>query len=314
MIDKIILANPRGFCAGVNRAINIVEKVLHKYGKPIYVRHKLVHNDYVINDLSKRGVIFVEEIDAVPNKSVLIFSAHGVSKKVREQAKNKNLTIFDATCPLVSKVHMEVSRANKNYMEVILIGHFDHPEVEGTIGQYIINNHKKQIYLIESKSDAWLLEVNDPNNLSLATQTTLSIDSTKEICAILQHRFPKIVFPRKNDICYATFNRQNALKKLTLLVDIILVIGSKDSSNSMRLLELANNTGKLSYLIEHVNDIQKQWFFGIKNIGITAGASAPDILINQVIEKLSKFSTNDCVIEEMVAEKEDIFFNIPNNI
>ncbi|URJ33296.1 4-hydroxy-3-methylbut-2-enyl diphosphate reductase [Candidatus Blochmannia vicinus] len=308
---KVVLANPRGFCAGVNRAINIVEKAIQVYGTPIYVKHELVHNSYVVNQLSKKGIVFIEQINEVPNGSVLIFSAHGVSKKIREEAKIKSLVVLDATCPLVTKVHMEVARANRNDMEVILIGHAGHPEVEGTMGQYISKNSEKKIYLVESQSDAWLLKVNYPNNLFLVTQTTLSIDDTAEIVTILHKRFPNILSSRKNDICYATFNRQNALKNLALTVEIIFVVGSRMSSNSMRLIELAHRIGKISYLISHANDIQKDWLRGINNIGITAGASAPDILVHQVLNKLRILSKDHFVVEEMIGQEENMFFNMP---
>ncbi|URJ29682.1 4-hydroxy-3-methylbut-2-enyl diphosphate reductase [Blochmannia endosymbiont of Camponotus modoc] len=308
---KVVLANPRGFCAGVNRAINIVEKTIQIYGTPIYVRHELVHNDYVVTQLSKKGVIFIERLDEVPNGSVLIFSAHGVSKKIREQSKIKNLIIIDATCPLVTKVHKEVSRANRNNMEVILIGHSGHPEVEGTMGQYISTNSGQKIYLVESQSDAWSIQVNHPNHLLFVTQTTLSIDDTAKIIAILNKRFPNIVGPRKHDICYATFNRQNALKNLASTVEMIFVVGSITSSNSVRLMELARRIGKITYLISHANDIQKNWLCGVNNIGITAGASAPDILVLQVIEKLRVLSTDHVVVEEMIGEEENIFFDTP---
>ncbi|URJ28466.1 4-hydroxy-3-methylbut-2-enyl diphosphate reductase [Candidatus Blochmannia vicinus (nom. nud.)] len=308
---KVVLANPRGFCAGVNRAINIVEKAIQVYGAPIYVKHELVHNSYVVNQLSKKGIVFIEQINEVPNGSVLIFSAHGVSKKIREEAKIKSLIVLDATCPLVTKVHMEVARANRNDMEVILIGHAGHPEVEGTMGQYISKNSEKKIYLVESQSDAWLLKVNYPNNLFLVTQTTLSIDDTAKIVTILHKRFPNILSSRKNDICYATFNRQNALKNLALTVEIIFVVGSRMSSNSMRLIELAHRIGKISYLISHANDIQKDWLRGINNIGITAGASAPDILVHQVLNKLRILSKDHFVVEEMIGQEENMFFNMP---
>ncbi|URJ24207.1 4-hydroxy-3-methylbut-2-enyl diphosphate reductase [Blochmannia endosymbiont of Camponotus sp.] len=308
---RVILANPRGFCAGVKRAINIVEKTIQVYGTPIYVRHELVHNDYVVTQLSKKGVIFIERPDEAPNGSVLIFSAHGVSKKIREQAKIKNLIIIDATCPLVTKVHREVSRANRNNMEVILIGHSSHPEVEGTMGQYISTNSRQKIYLVGSQSDAWSIQVNYPNHLFFVTQTTLSIDDTAEIIAILHKRFPNIMGPRKNDICYATFNRQNALKNLALMVEMIFVVGSITSSNSVRLMELARRIGKIAYLISHANDIQKNWLRGVNNIGITAGASAPDILVLQVIEKLRVLSADHVVVEEMIGEEENVFFDTP---
>ncbi|WP_331828743.1 4-hydroxy-3-methylbut-2-enyl diphosphate reductase [Candidatus Blochmannia sp. SNP] len=308
---KVVLANPRGFCAGVNRAISIVEKAIQAYGTPIYVKHELVHNSYVVNKLSKKGIIFIEQINEVPNGSILIFSAHGVSKKIREEAKIKKLVILDATCPLVTKVHMEVSRANRNDMEVILIGHAGHPEVEGTMGQYIPKNSGRKIYLVQSRSDALLLQVNYPNNLFLVTQTTLSIDDTAEIVTILHKRFPNILSPRKNDICYATFNRQNALKNLALTVEIIFVVGSRMSSNSMRLIELAHRIGKIAYLISHANDIQRDWLHGINNVGITAGASAPDVLVHQVLNKLRILSKDHLVVEEMIGQEETMFFNTP---
>ncbi|WP_159715522.1 4-hydroxy-3-methylbut-2-enyl diphosphate reductase [Blochmannia endosymbiont of Camponotus nipponensis] len=308
---RVILANPRGFCAGVNRAIKIVERAILKYGAPIYVRHELVHNDYVVTQLSEKGVIFIERLDEVPNGSVIIFSAHGVSKKVREQAQVKKLIIFDATCPLVTKVHMEVSRADRNDMEVILIGHSGHPEVEGTMGQYISKNSGGKIYLVESQSDAWLLQVNNPNHLFFVTQTTLSVDDAANIIAILRKRFPNIMSSRKTDICYATFNRQNALKDLALMVDMIFVVGSKKSSNSVRLIELAHRIGKIAYLIGHANEIQGDWLRGINNIGITAGASAPDILVDQVVEKLRILSKDFLVVEEIMGQEEHVFFDIP---
>ncbi|URJ23602.1 4-hydroxy-3-methylbut-2-enyl diphosphate reductase [Blochmannia endosymbiont of Camponotus sp. C-003] len=308
---KVVLANPRGFCAGVNRAINIVDKSIQTYGTPIYVRHELVHNSYVVAQLSNKGVIFVEQLDEVPNGSVLVFSAHGVSKRIREQAKIKNLIVIDATCPLVTKVHKEVALANRNNMEVILIGHSGHPEVEGTMGQYVPINSEQKIYLVESQSDAWSVQVNHPNHLFFVTQTTLSIDDAAEIIAILNRRFPNILGPRKNDICYATFNRQNALKNLALAVEMIFVVGSMASSNSVRLMELARRIGKSAYLIGHANDIQRNWLYGINNIGITAGASAPDILVLQVIEKLRLLSPDHVVVEEMVGQEENIFFDIP---
>lgn len=275
------------------------------------MRHELVHNSYVVAQLSNKGVIFVEQLDEVPNGSVLVFSAHGVSKRIREQAKIKNLIVIDATCPLVTKVHKEVALANRNNMEVILIGHSGHPEVEGTMGQYVPINSEQKIYLVESQSDAWSVQVNHPNHLFFVTQTTLSIDDTAEIIAILNRRFPNILGPRKNDICYATFNRQNALKNLALAVEMIFVVGSMASSNSVRLMELARRIGKVAYLIGHANDIQRNWLYGINNIGITAGASAPDILVLQVIEKLRLLSPDHVVVEEMVGQEENIFFDIP---
>ncbi|URJ29047.1 4-hydroxy-3-methylbut-2-enyl diphosphate reductase [Blochmannia endosymbiont of Camponotus sp. C-046] len=291
--------------------MNIVDKSIQTYGTPIYVRHELVHNSYVVAQLSNKGVIFVEQLDEVPNGSVLVFSAHGVSKRIREQAKIKNLIVIDATCPLVTKVHKEVALANRNNMEVILIGHSGHPEVEGPMGQYVPINSEQKIYLVESQSDAWSVQVNHPNHLFFVTQTTLSIDDAAEIIAILNRRFPNILGPRKNDICYATFNRQNALKNLALAVEMIFVVGSMASSNSVRLMELARRIGKSAYLIGHANDIQRNWLYGINNIGITAGASAPDILVLQVIEKLRLLSPDHVVVEKMVGQEKNIFFDTP---
>lgn len=308
------MANPRGFCAGVRRAIDIVEKIIKIYGIPIYVRHELVHNDYVINSLSKKGVIFVNTVDEVPNGSILVFSAHGVSKKIKEQAKIKNLIVFDATCPLVTKVHLEVFRASLNEMEVILIGHSGHPEVEGIIGQYVVGLYHR-IYIVESESDAWSIQVHCPDNLFFVTQTTLSVDDTSKIISILRQRFPNIIGPKKSDICYATFNRQNALKKLAEMVDIILVIGSHTSSNANRLFELACRIAKkCAYLINYASDIQKNWLYAINSIGITAGASVPDILISDIIDKLYTFNIDSLTITEMSEQKENVFFNVPESL
>lgn len=298
----------------MRRAIDILEKIIKIYGTPIYVRHELVHNDYVVNQFLEKGVIFINAINEVPNGSVLIFSAHGVSNKIREQAKIRDLIVFDATCPLVSKVHLEVRRASRDNMEVILIGHSGHPEVEGTLGQYTNIKLNRRIYLVESEIDAWCVQVNCPDNLFFVTQTTLSIDDTSKIIAILHRRFPNIVGPRKNDICYATFNRQNALKKLVLVTDVILVIGSNTSSNSMRLIELAGHLKKCAYLINDADDIQKNWLYNVYNIGITAGASVPDILISKVIDKLHAFNIGLFTVTEMSEKKENIFFDVPKNL
>ncbi|WP_044026158.1 4-hydroxy-3-methylbut-2-enyl diphosphate reductase [Candidatus Blochmanniella vafra] len=312
---RIILANPRGFCAGVIRAINIVKKAISIYGIPIYVKHELVHNDYVIKELLNLGVVFVEDLDDVPNGSVLIFSAHGVSRAVKKQSKDKELIVLDATCPLVSKVHMKVLRASKKEMEIILIGHAGHPEVSGIIGQYeYINNTDRSIYLVQSKKDAWSIKVNYPDNLSYVTQTTLSIDDTVEIIEILKRRFPRILAPKKNDICYATSNRQVALKKLALLTEVILIVGSKQSSNSNRLLELAYKIGKPAYLISDASYIQVDWICNVNTIGITAGASTPEILVEQVIDRLRMISLCDVVVEHMIGKQENMFFDIPQRL
>ncbi|STZ10805.1 4-hydroxy-3-methylbut-2-enyl diphosphate reductase [Morganella morganii] len=284
---RILLANPRGFCAGVDRAISIVERALELYGAPIYVRHEVVHNRYVVNDLRERGAIFIEEIAEVPDNAILIFSAHGVSQAIRQEARSRNLTmLFDATCPLVTKVHMEVARASRKGKEAILIGHAGHPEVEGTMGQY--NNPEGGMYLVESPEDVWKLNVKDEENLSFMTQTTLSVDDTSEVIDALNARFPKIIGPRKDDICYATTNRQEAVRDLAGQADLVLVVGSKNSSNSNRLAELAQRVGKPSYLIDSADDINPDWLRDVDTIGLTAGASAPDVLVQQVISRLQE--------------------------
>lgn len=279
---QILLANPRGFCAGVDRAISIVERALELYGAPIYVRHEVVHNRYVVDSLRERGAVFIEEIAEVPDGSILIFSAHGVSQAVRAEAKARDLTmLFDATCPLVTKVHMEVARASRRGTEAILIGHAGHPEVEGTMGQY--SNPKGGMYLVESPEDVWKLQVKDENNLCFMTQTTLSVDDTSDVIDALRQRFPSIIGPRKDDICYATTNRQEAVRNLAGDADVVLVVGSKNSSNSNRLAELAQRVGKPAYLIDSAADIQESWLSEARNIGVTAGASAPDVLVQEVI-------------------------------
>lgn len=286
------------------------------YGTPVYVKHELIHNEYVLKELCKKGVVFIEDINDIPNGSVLIFSAHGVSKKVKEQAKNKNLIVFDATCPLVSKVHMEVARAFRKKMEVILIGHAGHPEVEGIIGQYVDFNlySTKKIYLIESQRDAWLVPITQPDYLYYVTQTTLSVDDTADIIQILYKRFPKIQGPKKSDICYATFNRQNVLKKIILSVELIFVIGSKNSSNSNRLLELAQKNGKPAYLINTVNDIQIKWLQGISSIGITSGASTPEVLVKKILKNLCMMIPDHVSVKEIYGKKETVFFDIPKTL
>lgn len=307
---KIFLANPRGFCAGVKRAINIVEKALFLYGTPIYVYHEIVHNNYVVQDLKTRGVIFINNISEVPDKSVLIFSAHGVSKKIKTEAKLRNLLlIIDAVCPLVSKVHKQVLHASKEKIETILIGHAGHPEIEGTLGQY---NNKSHIYLIESIKDIKKLNIKNKNKICFVTQTTLSIYETSEKINILRKRFPKIIGPKKEDICYATINRQNAIKILAKKSDIILVIGSKNSSNSNRLFELANKY-KTSFLIDSKNDIKKSWFSNINSVGITAGASAPECLVQNVVKYLLTIGGKNPIEIPGKCEKK-INFNIPKKI
>ncbi|AWC92827.1 TPA: 4-hydroxy-3-methylbut-2-enyl diphosphate reductase [Morganella morganii subsp. morganii] len=308
---RILLANPRGFCAGVDRAISIVERALELYGAPIYVRHEVVHNRYVVNDLRERGAIFIEEIAEVPDNAILIFSAHGVSQAIRQEARSRNLTmLFDATCPLVTKVHMEVARASRKGKEAILIGHAGHPEVEGTMGQY--NNPEGGMYLVESPEDVWRLKVKDEENLSFMTQTTLSVDDTSEVIDALNARFPKIIGPRKDDICYATTNRQEAVRDLAGQADLVLVVGSKNSSNSNRLAELAQRVGKPSYLIDSADDINPVWLRDVETIGLTAGASAPDVLVQQVISRLQELGADE--ISQLEGREENIIFEVPKEL
>lgn len=307
---KLILANPRGFCAGVHRAISIVEQAIHLFGAPIYVRHEVVHNRYVVNRLKEMGAIFIEELKDVPDNAILIFSAHGVSKAIRNEAKQRGLKVFDATCPLVTKVHMEVARASNRGEEVILIGHAGHIEVEGTMGQY--SNDQGGIYLIESAEDVNTLQVKNEDFLCFTTQTTLSVDDTAEIIAALKHRFLKIRGPRKNDICYATTNRQMVVRDLAQHSDLVLVVGSKNSSNSNRLAELARREGKTAYLIDFSSDIQDEWFKDVKAVGVTAGASAPEILVSEVIRHLNRMGYKS--LEEMNGTIEDVVFEIPKEL
>ncbi|WP_312241350.1 4-hydroxy-3-methylbut-2-enyl diphosphate reductase [Pantoea sp.] len=308
---QILLANPRGFCAGVDRAISIVERALELYGAPIYVRHEVVHNRYVVNSLRERGAIFIEEIGEVPDGAILIFSAHGVSQAVRAEAKARNLTmLFDATCPLVTKVHMEVARASRKGTEAILIGHAGHPEVEGTMGQY--SNVDGGMYLVESPEDVFKLQVKDENNLCFMTQTTLSVDDTSDVIDALRQCFPNIVGPRKDDICYATTNRQEAVRTLAQDADVVLVVGSKNSSNSNRLAELAQRAGKLAKLIDSADDIQEAWVKDVGCIGVTAGASAPDILVQQVIQRLRDLGGEAAI--ELIGREENIVFEVPKEL
>lgn len=303
----IILANPRGFCAGVDRAIEIVDRALLLFGAPIYVRHEVVHNRYVVNDLKQKGAIFVEDLQEVPEESIVIFSAHGVSKAVKMEAKSRKLTVFDATCPLVTKVHMEVARASQRGEEVILIGHAGHIEVEGTLGQY--DNPNGGIYLVESLESVQNLTLKNPEKALFTTQTTLSVEDTKQIIAAILQRFPKAQGPRKDDICYATTNRQNAVRLLAEQVDLILVVGSKNSSNSNRLVELARRQGKAAYLIDSAKDIQQSWLQENMKLGLTAGASAPNVLIQEVIAALQNLYA--CNVQEMEGILEQTVFEIP---
>ena len=303
----IVLANPRGFCAGVDRAITIVERALEIFAPPIYVRHEVVHNKYVVDSLRQRGAIFVEELHEVPDDSIVIFSAHGVSQAVRQQATARGLRVFDATCPLVTKVHMEVTRASRKGHECVLIGHAGHPEVEGTMGQY--NNPQGGIYLVESVADVQLLAVKDPQQLHYMSQTTLSVDDTAEVIDALRAKFPAIQGPRKDDICYATQNRQDAVRDITAEVEVLLVVGASNSSNSNRLRELAEKMGSKAYLIDDASCIDQAWLHGVSRVGVTAGASAPDILVKQVIAQLQQWGGNS--VEERAGREETITFSIP---
>jgi 4-hydroxy-3-methylbut-2-enyl diphosphate reductase len=307
---KIILANPRGFCAGVDRAISIVELALEIHGAPIYVRHEVVHNRFVVNGLRERGAIFVEELSEVPDGAIAIFSAHGVSQAVRQEAKDRNLKVFDATCPLVTKVHMQVARASKKGTKAILIGHKGHPEVEGTMGQY--GNQEGGIYLIESIEDISNLPVAQNDDLTFMTQTTLSLDDTAETISALKEKYPAIQGPHKNDICYATTNRQQAVRELAKQSDLVVVVGSKNSSNSNRLAELASRMGVASKLIDDPNDIQANWFDGVQTIGVTAGASAPEELVQSVISRLKEFGVT--TVEEPQGLEENMFFEVPKEL
>ena len=307
---KIILANPRGFCAGVDRAISIVELALEIHGAPIYVRHEVVHNRFVVNGLRDRGAIFVEELSEVPDGAIVIFSAHGVSQAVRQEAKDRNLKVFDATCPLVTKVHMQVARASRKGTKAILIGHKGHPEVEGTMGQY--SNEDGGIFLIEKVEDIARLPMQDNDDLTFMTQTTLSLDDTAETIAALKEKYPAIQGPHKNDICYATTNRQEAVRELAKLSDLVLVVGSKNSSNSNRLAELASRMGVKSQLLDDPSDIQADWFNDVKTVGITAGASAPEELVQSIISCLKEFGAN--TIEELQGLEENMFFEVPKEL
>jgi 4-hydroxy-3-methylbut-2-en-1-yl diphosphate reductase len=309
---QILLANPRGFCAGVDRAIEIVERALSLFGAPVYVRHEVVHNKHVVNSLRDKGAVFVEELDEVPDDSTVIFSAHGVSKAVREEAARRSLRVFDAICPLVTKVHMEVGKYQDDETECILIGHEGHPEVEGTIGQYRPKNGKGGMYLVESVDDVLKLEVKNPERLAFVTQTTLSMDDTAEVIDALRKRFPSIDGPKKEDICYATQNRQDAVKNLVSRCDLILVVGSPNSSNSTRLMELSQKAGVPAYLIDDASEIDKEWLSGKENIGLTAGASAPEILVEQVIAQLKEWGAS--MVEENPGITERVVFSLPKEL
>ena len=309
---KIILANPRGFCAGVGRAIEIVKKVIEQKGTPVYVKHEVVHNQTVVEELRELGAIFVEEISEIPPGATVIYSAHGVSKKVQKNSLSNNLGVFDATCPLVSKVHSEVEFHSRSGRECILIGHANHPEVEGTMGQYDSSN-EGNIYLVQTKKEAEEISVKDDKNVSFVTQTTLSVEDTEEIIRVLKRRFPSISGPRKDDICYATQNRQDAVKQLALESDLILVIGSKNSSNSNRLREIAERSGVESYLIDSASDLNFNWFIGKKSIGLTSGASAPEHLVRELLDVInSNFGIE--LMSDRGRQDEGIFFKLPKEL
>lgn len=308
----VVLANPRGFCAGVDRAIEIVKRALETLGAPIYVRHEVVHNRFVVEDLKHRGAVFVEELDEVPDGATVIFSAHGVSQAVRIEAARRGLKVFDATCPLVTKVHLEVARQCRAGRDMVLIGHAGHPEVEGTMGQWNAEAGNGRIYLVEDIEDVGTLEVDQPANLSYTTQTTLSVDDTRGIIQALQGRFPAIQGPKNDDICYATQNRQDAVRELARHCDLVLVVGSPNSSNSNRLRELAEREGVEAHLIDGAIEIDPHWVLGRRHIGVTAGASAPDVLVHGVLERLHELGAH--AVRELDGEPENMVFALPKEL
>jgi 4-hydroxy-3-methylbut-2-enyl diphosphate reductase len=308
---RIVLANPRGFCAGVDRAIEIVERALRMFGSPIYVRHEVVHNRHVVDGLRAQGAVFVEELEQVPDGATVVFSAHGVSTAVEREAARRGLQVFDATCPLVTKVHMEVARFARDACEVILIGHAGHPEVEGTLGRFD-TSHGGSITLLQSLEDVAALKVRDPKRLAFVTQTTLSVDDTANIVAALRERFPSLQAPRREDICYATQNRQDAVKKLLADCDVLIVVGSRSSSNSNRLRELAERTGVPGYLVDGPDELDRNWFDGCSVVGVTAGASAPEVLVQQVVERLR--SWGGLLPTELQGNEETVVFGLPREL
>lgn len=308
---EIRLANPRGFCAGVDRAIDIVNRALEVFEAPVYVRHEVVHNKFVVDDLRSRGAVFVQELDEVPDDSIVIFSAHGVSKAVQDEARRRELKVFDATCPLVTKVHMEVIRYSRDGRESVLIGHAGHPEVEGTMGQYD-DRQGGEIYLVEDEADVAKLEVKNPETLTYVTQTTLSVEDTAKVIEALREKFPHIHGPHKEDICYATTNRQDAVRQLALECQLVLVVGSPNSSNSNRLRELAERCGTPSYLIDGPDEINPQWLEKVKSVGVTAGASAPEVLVRRVVERLRELGGS--TTEELQGREENIRFSLPREL
>ncbi len=310
---EIVLANPRGFCAGVDRAIEIVERALNTFGPPVYVRHEVVHNKYVVNGLAEKGAIFVDELSDVPDDAIVIFSAHGVAKSVRREADARGLKVFDATCPLVTKVHMEVAKYQREGRECVLIGHAGHPEVEGTLGQYESGaKDGGRMYLVESPEDVERLEVNSPDSLAYVTQTTLSMDDTAAVIDALREKFPKIAGPRKADICYATQNRQDAVRHLAPECDAFVVVGSTTSSNSNRLRELADNLGTKAYLVDNADDLDPSWFEGVDKVGLTAGASAPEVLVQDVLARLREWGGTQA--HESEGKRERVVFSLPKGL
>ena len=307
---KIQLANPRGFCAGVDRAIEIVERALDIFGAPIYVRHEVVHNTFVVNDLKEKGAIFVEELNEIPDNSTVIFSAHGVSQAIQKEAKDRKFKIFDATCPLVTKVHLEVARYAQNNTNVILIGHAGHPEVDGTMGQF--DNNNSRMLLVEDVNDVESLNISDDADLAYVTQTTLSVDDTQEIINSLRLKYPQIQGPRKDDICYATQNRQDAINTLSKSCDIIVVVGSPNSSNSNRLKELATKNNVMAYLVDNASELEKDWFINTKSVGVSAGASAPELLVEGVILKIQEWFGAELSSDS--GPKENIVFQLPKEL
>ena len=308
---QVILANPRGFCAGVERAIEIVERVIELFGAPVYVRHEVVHNKFVVQNLRERGAVFVEELDEVPDGAIVIFSAHGVANAVRVEADRRHLKVFDATCPLVTKVHVEVMRHARAGRECILIGHAGHPEVEGTLGQYT-EGERRRIYLVESTEDAARLQVENPQDLAFVTQTTLSIDDTAAIIAVLRERFPAIAGPRKDDICYATQNRQDAVKILAGMCDLVLVVGSRNSSNSNRLREIAEKARIEAHLIDSADEIERGWLEGKRMVGVTAGASVPEVLVQELIARLREYGASS--VQDLDGRPEQVIFALPREL
>jgi 4-hydroxy-3-methylbut-2-en-1-yl diphosphate reductase len=311
-MQQILLANPRGFCAGVDRAIEIVERALELLGAPIYVRHEVVHNRFVVESLRQRGAIFVDELSDVPDGNTVIFSAHGVSQAVRQEASRRSLRIFDATCPLVTKVHLEVARRCRDGYDVILIGHRGHPEVEGTMGQCLRDDSTSHIHLVVTAEDVQKLQIGDPRKIAYVTQTTLSIDDTEQVIAALRKRYPQITGPKKKDICYATQNRQDAVKELADQCDLVLVVGSPNSSNSNRLREIAEKHGTPAYLIDGSEDIKPAWLTGVAQIGVTAGASAPEVLVESVISQLIAWGARKT--QENSGKREEVVFSLPREL